>query len=311
MKEKCFICGVELENFGRHSYSAHKIHAETYYLTYYNKRDLYTGEPIPYKDKDQYFSTDFVKKSNLGAWLASVKTDVAMSYCRDVLLKRQSSKNLVWSPTQVELRTLMMPSIITYNKFFSDYYDLCSSLGFENKHELLDPFETLNIFCYPKNENIFIRVDTREQRNLKFDYPIQVGKLDFGDYTAEGTGNGIFVERKSLSDFIGTLSHGVDRFENEILRARSANAYLFIVVEESLRNAINFKDVPYINKQVRVSPSFIMHNVRALIQRYQHIQFVFVDGREKASRMVQTLLLSPVDLKKYDCQLLYDTKMLN
>jgi hypothetical protein len=60
----------------------------------------------------------------------------------------------------------------------------------------------------------------------------------------------------------------------------------------------------------RVTPDFIFHNVRDLIQQYPHIQFLFVDGRQECVRIVKKLLLSDVLKDKFDLQLAYDLKLL-
>ena len=91
-----------------------------YYQTYYERRDLLTNELISFKSKDQYLSSDFNDKNNMKKWLKSQPIEKAQEYCLKILNKRKNDKNITYSPSQVELRTIMSPSIIFYNKIFNE-----------------------------------------------------------------------------------------------------------------------------------------------------------------------------------------------
>lgn len=86
-----------------------------------------------------------------------------------------------------------------------------------------------------------ITIDTREQTPWSFD-PTLVrssrGTVPTGDYCVAGD-RGFAVERKSLNDFLGTISTGWDRFQREIFRAREAGFHLPVIVEA------RFSDVLY------------------------------------------------------------------
>ena len=70
-----------------------------------------------------------------------------------------------------------------------------------------------------------IYVDTREQKPLDFEnLNKQIKNLKFGDYAFSDRDSNTYIERKSVSDFIGTLSGGFDRFTREIERAGEAEA---------------------------------------------------------------------------------------
>ena len=63
--------------------------------------------------------------------------------------------------------------------------------------------------------------------------------MDFGDYTMAGDNyTYTYVDRKSETDFKGTLGVGFNRFTNEIERAKRFNAYLYIVIESSIDQII-------------------------------------------------------------------------
>jgi hypothetical protein len=285
------------------------LNKEKYYHAYYPKKDLLTGETINFKTKDQYLNSDFNDKNNMKKWLKEQPLDQAQEYCRNLLIKRKKDKNLIYSPSQIELRTIMSPSIVFYNKIFRDYYDVCSSIGLENK--FIHPSHITNQFTNKLNKKDTIYIDTREQSWLKFDIPFEIKTLSFGDYACSNDNCGCYIERKSLSDFISTLSvKNFDRFKNEIDKAQKNNSYLIVIVEEKLANALSFQYLPHISKKIKATPEYIFHNVRSLIQEYSNLQFLFVDGREEMKRTIESIFASKCFYSKVDLQLAYDLKLL-
>jgi hypothetical protein len=280
-----------------------------YYQTYYERRDLLTNDLINFKTKEQYFNSDFNDKNNMKKWLKGQPTENAQEYCKKLLIKRKENKNLIYSPTQVELRTIMAPSIIFYNKIFNDYYDICSGIGLENK--FIHPNLIGDNFKNKLSQKDTIYVDTREQSWLKFNIPFEIKTLSFGDYACSNDNCGCFIERKSLSDFISTLSvKNYDRFKNEIEKARKNNSYVIVMVEETLANALSFQYLPHISKKIKATPEYIFHNVRELLQSYDNLQFLFVDGRKEMTRIIESIFASKCFYKKIDLQLAYDMKVL-
>tara|TARA_B100001123_G_C15342500_1_gene1035582 strand:- start:2388 stop:3332 length:945 start_codon:yes stop_codon:yes gene_type:complete len=308
---KCAVCGKEFESDRKlHAHlKAHKLRMVEYYQKYFPRYDKHDNKIIKFKNKKQYFSTDFNSRENLRNWLKSSDEETVKNYCEDLLTKRKEEKSLVYSPTQVELRTLLFPPIQFYHKRFGNYYKLCESIGYQNRFEnvtkIPEPEE------YDKNEyKIFI--DTREQTPLKFDRDFRVRKLKFGDYTFSdrSVSCNSYIERKSLNDFIGTISGGFDRFQREIERAESEDAYLIIVVEKKLSSALNFNSLRELSSKIKATPEFIFHRVRQLIQNNNHIQFLFVDGQDEASRVTEKILTVGCIVRGVDLQLCYDTKNL-
>jgi hypothetical protein len=285
------------------------LNKEKYYHTYYPRLDLLTGDTINFKTKEQYLNSDFNDKNNLKKWLKQQTIEKAQEYCRGLLVKRRNDKNLIYAPSQIELRTIMSPSIIFYNKIFDDYYELCSDIGLENK--FIHPNIITNQFKNKLNSKNTIYVDTREQNWLKFDIPFEIKTLPFGDYTANNDNCNCYIERKSLSDFISTLSvKNFDRFKNEIEKAHINNSYLIVIVEEKLSNALSFQYLPHISKKIKATPEYIFHNVRKLMQEYSNLQFLFVDGRAEMKSSIEGILSSNCFYKKVDLQLAYDMKLL-
>ncbi len=66
----------------------------------------------------------------------------------------------------------------------------------------------------------YVLIDTREQRPLRFVPELGVdcgaATLPAGDYSVRGFSSLIALERKSVSDLIGTLTKGRERLENEL-----------------------------------------------------------------------------------------------
>ena len=168
------------------------LNKEKYYHTYYPRRDLLTGDTINFKTKEQYLNSDFNDKNNLKKWLKQQTIEKAQEYCRGLLVKRRNDKNLIYAPSQIELRTIMSPSIIFYNKIFDDYYELCSDIGLENK--FIHPNIITNQFKNKLNSKNTIYVDTREQNWLKFDIPFEIKTLPFGDYTANNDNCNCYIK---------------------------------------------------------------------------------------------------------------------
>tara|TARA_Y100000310_G_scaffold327947_1_gene395167 strand:+ start:1892 stop:2851 length:960 start_codon:yes stop_codon:yes gene_type:complete len=309
----CKACGKEFKTDRQlHAHiKVHDLRVVGYYQKYYPRYDLYKEEIIKYKTKEQYFSTDFNSRTNLRLWLKARNPEEAVSYCKDLLLKRKEKKNLIYTPSQVELRSILSPPIQYLHEIFKNYYSYCEKIGFKNKYQF--PTEMIEGKEYEKPQ-YSIHVDTREQLPLKWDnYPTQSMTLSVGDYTFSEpklTCN-CYIERKSLADFISTLSvRNFERFEKEIIRAKEMEANLIVLVEDSLSNAMNFKYLPYISKKIKVTPEYIFHNVRQLIQKYPHVQFLFVKGRKESKRVIKKIFFSGCLHKSIDLQLTYDLKIL-
>jgi len=304
---KCKICNLEFETdkaFHGHLKS-HKLRMVEYYQTHEPRYDLLTGELINFKNKDYYFSNDFNNKISMKKWLKAQTPEAQKDYLKKLLSQRKEKHSLIYAPTEVELRSITSPPIPYYHSLFSDYYRLCGEVGFNNKYQ------------YPKEEleceikQVFkIFIDTREQMPLVIDYPTEIKGLKFGDYAINDPENKCYIERKSISDFIGTMSGGYERFCREIERSIAAEANLIVLVERSLQECLSFQYLNYVSKKIKVTPEFVFFNVRELIQKYSNVQFLFVDGREECVRVMKRIFFSNGEYKKYDLQLMYDLNML-
>tara|TARA_B100000676_G_scaffold249652_1_gene253819 strand:+ start:5744 stop:6703 length:960 start_codon:yes stop_codon:yes gene_type:complete len=291
----------------------HKIRIAEYYQKYYPRYDKHDGSMIKFKNKDQYLSTEFNSKTNLRMWLKSIPAEEAKEFCKDILITRKEKKNLIYAPSQVELRSIMSPPVQFYNDLFGDYYRLCSQLGYEIKYKKFGDIVSGSEW---DSSEYKIFIDTREQKPLRFSRGVEIKTLKYGDYSfssKEATCN-CYIERKSLADLIGTLSGGYERFLNEIERSKEDNANLIILVEAKFNDAMYFnhkvksynKDRVY--KHVKATPEFIFHKVRKIIQDNPSVQFLFVNGRKEASRVIERIFTCGCAYKTIDLQLAYDLK---
>jgi len=307
---KCLVCqsifSKERELHGH--LKSHKIKIEEYYLKYYSKKDLLTGEPIPFKNREQYLTTDFLCKDNLKIWFNSSDLENQIKFIESFVRERIERKGLVFIPSQVELKSLMCPSLITIKKIIPNYIQFFENLGLINRLSLKTEVIETNKDSNP------ILIDTREQSPLFFRYEIKkkISSLPYGDYKLEKDPlpQKLAIERKSLSDFVSTFSTGFDRFKRELDRATNANCYLVVLVEQSSNDALNFKKRNLISPRLLVTEEYVFHNVRSLMQSNKNIQFLFVDSRSEASRLVEKILYFGNLHLKYDLQLEYDLKEL-
>lgn len=302
----CKICD-ERDAEDSHFWKTHKIKAADYYSKYFGRNDLLTNEPIPYKSREQYFTTDFLNKNNLKAFLKESSVEQTKKYCQGYLTRRAVVKKLTYAPCQVELKSIISPGIAYFNTVLGNYNNFCQTLGLIPRfstldHKILDP--DLKKISDP------IIIDTRETCPLKLNTKTEDKKLDYGDYHYTKDKFNIFVERKSLNDFIGTLGKNFDRFCREIERAKKDDAFLIVLVENNISNCLSFNYLPYINRYTKETPDHIFHNVRDILQNYKNIQFLFADGRVAAVNLINKIFFSGENFREFDNQLALDMKLI-
>lgn len=271
-----------------------------------SKRDLWASQ------KSKLYMAKlptFTSHQQFVDWLKVASKSEIQTYMNAWMLTRQEEKKLVYSLCQVELRSLHMPGINYLNRLYGDYYEACRKLGFINKFNHFSGWN--NQIKLNRRRKIFI--DSREKNLLDFkNVTTEIKALKYGDYAfsdSDWSGK-VVIERKSLTDFVGTLSSGFERFKKELQRAKDDNAYLIILVEENLANSLDFRNKRLLHYKVRIPPTFIFHNVRELIQEYDNIQFLFVDSHKDARDMVENIFSFGEDIKKFDLQLLKDSKII-
>ncbi len=299
---KCLIDGKEFETeLKLHSYIARTLKTKLadYYPKYYPRHDLLTGEPILFKNREFYMHTLFNTRENLVEYLKKNKDSAAI---KETLRLRKESKGLTYAPSTVEARTSILPTPVLVQRLGFDYNILCEEVGLAARYDYSEELTT-------DDSPMSVLIDTREQKPLPLNAEKTVSKLDFGDYTSTSHYTGIFIERKSLPDFCGTLSAGYERFQRELQRAKDMDAYIVVCVEENLNHLALIGKTPN-TAHIKGSPDFFAVRMRALCQDFDNVQFLFLDGRVQMTEIVEKILRLTNNVKRLDLQYFLDSKLL-
>lgn len=297
---KCAICGEEVIQFN-HFYKKHKKTESDYWMLYHPKYSK-TGKKIPFKNREQYLNSDFVDKNDLRDWVKKSTKEEIISYISEYLKKRESK----YLPSQVESRTLMIPSITFINEKVCEYNSLAALSNKEEKFNYTEEPE----FIKSLGKHTIIQ-DTREQKSLSLKSKTkkeEKAALKYGDYTCSRNPFNIYIERKSLGDAIGTLSGGYERFKREITRAKQNKAYLIITIEATFNDLSGFQHGRKFRGKVSFGPDFLFHRIRELMREFDNIQFVFSGSRTASVNFIDLIYRCKSNPKKYDWQFLIDSK---
>lgn len=288
----CKVCGQLWDNLS-HFWRQHKIASKKYFAQNFPRINPALNKAIYFKDFDSYFLNDFASKEEMRDWFRTLNDYQIVDYCKNLLLRRKQIKSLVYSPSFVELKSVLSPTTIFYDKIlYGGYYSFCKEIGLHNKFkklyfELNPPVDDLLVFC-----------DSREQRPIIFKH-CQIKTLDFGDYTCQDSK--VFIERKDFTDFVGSLGKDVERIKNEIWRAKDVGAYIVFVIESPFDFCLNFDRIQFRNFS-KTTPEFIFHNVRSIMQTFDNVQFVFAEDRQIAKKLILFILRNHRDILNIDIQ---------
>tara|TARA_Y100000593_G_scaffold326_1_gene710 strand:- start:721 stop:1671 length:951 start_codon:yes stop_codon:yes gene_type:complete len=303
MGSVCKECGKIFKNDnGLHRHiKVHQMSVAEYYTKHYPRKNQLTGEPLPFKNKFDYFNTDFSTRAQMIKWCDKENSDKVNPYILKQLKNRVDQKQLKYAPNHIEIEINKLPPIDVYKRNFGGYGQACKELGLEpiyNKGITKDFFRKKNSI-----EEITIHVDTREQKPLSFKNTLE-NKLDFGDYTMGGDNyTYTYVDRKSEGDFKGTLGGGFKRFRRELQRAKDFNSYLYVVTESSI------KDIQRNNNfgPHKSNLAYLWHNMRLLTHEFKgHCQFLFTGNRTNSQLIIPKLLYYGKDLWNVDLQYFID-----
>jgi len=304
---QCKICNQSFNNdrsFHAHL-KKHNLYQAEYYCTHYPRYSLYYHQKIPFKNKQQYFETEFIDYNEFIKWESVNNPEVVKNKCLEILKKRVDEKQYHFAPFHNELTTLNMPSLNIYKKYFSSYTSACKLLNIQplfNKN-LPEDFKTTDISDLP------ILVDTREQDPLSFKN-VKIEKIFVGDYLIADKKyfTNTFVDRKSEGDFLGTMTSGIERFGRELQKAVELDCYLFVVIESSISNII-INQKKYSRK---TNLEYVFHNMRNLCHKYpRRIQFIFSGSRNKSLEIIPKLLYHGKSLWQVDIQYFLDNELGN
>jgi len=126
--------------------------------------------------------------------------------------------------------------------------------------------------------------DSREQRPYQLNpevFDVTVAALPAGDYSLRGFETRVAIERKSVQDFVGSITGGRDRFLRELEKLRRYE-FAAIVVEGSI------EDLRLQRYRSLATPVSVLGTTWALIERY--VPIVFAGGRVAAQVATEGLL---------------------
>jgi len=303
---KCKLCEKAFaKERGLHIHipKEHKIPLAEYYTTFYPRTNLLTGEPLSFKNKKEYFRKSFERVAQLIKWAKNADQEEVKKIILNELDNRIKDKDWQYAPNHLELKLCKLPPIDLYRECFGSYNEACELLKIKPLFgkQMMEGFFTQTI---PKDMEILI--DTREQAPLKFTNSRDL-KLDFGDYTTTGKYYSYtYVDRKSESDFKGTLATGFDRFTREVERAKAFDSFLYIVVEETLPNIITNNYRAFHKTKL----AYTWHNMRKITHQFKdHCQFIFTGSREASEDLIPRLLYFGEKMWEVDIQYFLDTQL--
>jgi hypothetical protein len=295
MSYKCKECGEEFTSEkALHAHiKKHGLYVADYYVKHYPRFNKLNGNPIQFKNKEQYFSTDFANRNQMRKWCEESDKNEVRQYILNCLAKRVQSKEWEYAPNHLELYKTKLPDINIYKKYYGGYNKACKELGLEPLLKMPLTQKFFNDF------DVKVLIDTREQKPLHFKKSESL-KLAFGDYTLSGGDfTNTFVDRKSPTDFIGTFGKGFDRFRREMERCVEVDAYMYVVIEKEIRDLHKF----YFPGKRPSTLNWALSNMVKLQHEFpRRCQFIFTRCRAQSEMLIPKLLALGEELWETDIQ---------
>lgn len=150
---------------------------------------------------------------------------------------------------------------------------------------------------------MIVIIDTREQMPLRFSPDVQTRRetLNVGDYSIAGLEDQIVIERKSLSDLLGSITSGRERFIKEL---RQLRAYRFaaLLIECRWPTLLDGTwDVP-----TAVNPNSVIGSLMAFAIKYGVIP-ILAENHATAGRLAERLLANYARMVEKDYKALTRT----
>ena len=303
MSFKCLECEKEFEK--KRSFHLHlKAHALTigdYYVKHFDRRDLFTGDKLAFRNYDQYFRDNFNCYDNFMSWVYTAPQDEVKKYVRNKAVEKFELKEIKTSPPNLFYDLSEMANIFIYKRLWGNYSAFLKDLNVENWYKKNLP----EGFWDKHSESIKIFIDTREKKPLSFENSV-VNKLDFGDYTAGGDFySKTFVDRKAQDDFRQTFGKDIDRFRREMDRCVKFDSYMFVIAETTIDKLEENNKV----SKFKSNLGYLWHNVRGLMVDYpEHLQIIFAHSRTGAQKLIPKILYHGQDLWRVDLQYFIDER---
>jgi len=304
MSFKCLECEKEFEK--KRSFHLHlKAHALTigdYYVKHFDKRDLFTGDKLAFRNYDQYFRDNFNSYGNFMSWVYTAPKDEVKKYVKDKAVEKFQLKKIKTSPPNLFYDLSEMANIFIYKKLWGSYSAFLNDLCVENWYKKNLP----DNFWDDGYEDIKIFVDTREKKPLRFENSV-TNKLDFGDYTAGGDlYSKTFVDRKAQDDFRQTFGKDIARFRREMDRCVKFDSYMFVIAETTIDKLEENNRV----SKFKSNLGYLWHNVRGLMVDYpENLQIIFAHNRMGAKKLIPKILYHGQDLWRVDLQYFIDERI--
>ena len=156
-----------------------------------------------------------------------------------------------------------------------------------------------------------IVIDTREQRPLDFspfpDVRVVRAELWPGDYSLQAATNMVAIERKSVSDLIGTMKEGYagfsattpKRFDRELLALRGysrGGGRAFVLVEPDAHGQTAARQISAANYRAAIDPEKVWAFIHSLRSVWL-VDVVMADSREHAAEIVVSAVRPFVGMK--------------
>lgn len=295
----CELCQKEYTSYsGLHGHLTreHKVSQKEYYYFFHPRYDKFNGEKIVFKDRESYFISEFNSKDNLFDWLKQNPKE-AKDYAMSLLRNRAERKQDWRLPTQTELKSLFMPSLLGFEKIFGSMDAFITAAQEEG-------FTTLD-YKMPEIQDGELKIfqDTREQTPLSFTSPVTIQKLSCGDYCPNKEFFcDLFIERKSLTDLASTLTQGIDRFKREIERAKSLGFYLIVLTECKYKDLAEYSPNNSFSK--KITGAFLQSQIRSLMNN--NLQFIFSSSRARSAEIIERIFRMGDAAKTVDLEFLKD-----
>lgn len=140
-----------------------------------------------------------------------------------------------------------------------------------------------------------ITIDQQEKQPWHFDPTLvktRIAHIKTGDYCVTGD-KGFAVERKSLNDFLGTISTGWNRFKREINRASVAGFHLPVIVEARFSDILfavsaQGEITPPPHDHPKLTPGFVLKRIGEMEMLGASARFA--DGPTEAAMLAAALL---------------------
>ena len=153
------------------------------YVKFYARKNLLTGDLLPFKDVESYFNKDFTNRIQMNKWLEQLDPLDAQEYIQSKILRRVYDKKRNFLPFHLELEHCFLPKLDIIKKMFGSYSHFAKSCDLDL---MFDKNIPLDFFDGDLPKDIEIAIDTREQKPLDFKFNTKKHKLSFGDYTLLG-----------------------------------------------------------------------------------------------------------------------------